>query len=38
VIQHLKRYAKPKLAEALAHESHIAGDSFDWSLNDAKLL
>jgi hypothetical protein len=38
VIQHLKRYAKPQLAEALARETRIAGDSFDWSLNDAKLL
>jgi hypothetical protein len=38
VIQHLKRYAKPKLAEALARQTRIAGDSFDWSLNDAKLL
>jgi hypothetical protein len=38
VIQHLKRYAKPQLAAALARQTRIAGDSFDWSLNDAKLL
>ena len=38
VIAHLRRYARPKLAEALAREAHIAGDSFDWSLNDAKRL
>ena len=36
VIAHLRRYARPALAQALAHETRIAGDSFDWSLNDAK--
>lgn len=36
VIGHLRRYARPALARALAHETGIAGDSFDWSLNDAK--
>jgi hypothetical protein len=38
VIAHLRRYAAPPLAAALAHETRIAGDAFDWSLNDAKLL
>jgi hypothetical protein len=36
VIEHLKRYAAPVLAAALAKETRIAGDSYDWSLNDAK--
>lgn len=38
VIAHLRRYAAPPLAEALARETRVAGDEFDWSLNDAKLL
>ena len=38
VIAHLRRYAAPPLAAALAKETRIAADQFDWSLNDAKLL
>jgi Protein of unknown function, DUF547 len=38
VIAHLRRYAAPPLEAALARETRIAGDAFDWSLNDAKLL
>jgi hypothetical protein len=38
VIAHLRRYAAPPLAQALAGQDRIAGDSYDWSLNDAKLL
>jgi hypothetical protein len=38
VIAHLQRYAAPPLAPALAEQASIAGDSYDWSLNDAKLL
>lgn len=36
VIEHLRHYAAPPLAPALAHQASIAGDSYDWSLNDAK--
>jgi Protein of unknown function, DUF547 len=36
VIAHLERYAQPALAAVLAQETRIAGDSFDWSLNDEK--
>jgi len=35
-IEHLRHYAAPPLAEALARQSRIAGDGYDWSLNDAK--
>jgi hypothetical protein len=38
VIAHLKRYAAPPLAAALAPVTFIDGDDYDWSLNDAKLL
>jgi uncharacterized protein DUF547 len=38
VIEHLRRYAAPPLAPTLAPQATIAGDSYDWSLNDAKLL
>jgi len=38
VIAHLRRYAAPPLAKALALLSSIAGDQYDWSLNDAKTL
>jgi hypothetical protein len=38
VIEHLRRYAAPPLAPTLAPQASIAGDSYDWSLNDAKLL
>jgi hypothetical protein len=38
VIAHLRRYAAPPLAAALAPITGIAGDQYDWSLNDAKLL
>jgi len=35
VIEHLRRYAEPSLAERLAGASRIADDHYDWSLNDA---
>lgn len=38
VIAHLRRYAEPPLRKALALQASIAGDSYDWSLNDAKVL
>jgi uncharacterized protein DUF547 len=36
VIEHLKRYARPGLASALAAIDHISGDSYDWALNDLR--
>jgi hypothetical protein len=36
VIEHLKRYARPGLASALATIDHISGDSYDWALNDLR--
>lgn len=38
IIGHLRRYAAPPLTRALAPLSRIAGDQYDWSLNDAKEL
>jgi len=38
VIAHLHRYAGSPLAQALASQTRIAGDSYDWSLNDAAVL
>jgi Protein of unknown function, DUF547 len=38
VIAHLRRYAAPPLAQALASQTRIAGDGYDWSLNDASAL
>ena len=38
VIAHLRRYAAPSLAQALAAQTSIAGDSYDWALNDATAL
>jgi len=38
VIAHLRRYAAPPLAQALASQTRIAGDSYDWSLDDASAL
>jgi len=35
VINHLMAYAKPRLAMKLQHFERIAGDGFDWRLNDA---
>ena len=35
-IAHLRRYAEPKLAAALASNLVISEDGYDWSLNDAK--
>jgi hypothetical protein len=35
IIAHLKRYAAPPLAEALASFATIADHDYDWSLNDA---
>ncbi len=34
VIAHFKRYARPELAKALEKATAIAGDDYDWSLND----
>jgi hypothetical protein len=36
VIAHLRRHARPELAQALAGIGRIAGDRYDWTLNDAK--
>jgi hypothetical protein len=36
VIEHLKRYARPDLAAALAEITHISEDGYDWALNDLK--
>jgi len=36
VIEHLKHYARPGLASALAAIDHISGDSYDWALNDLR--
>jgi hypothetical protein len=38
IVAHLRRYAAPPLAKALAPITTIAGDQYDWSLNDAKRL
>ena len=35
-IAHLRRYAEPKLAAALASNPVISEDTYDWSLNDVK--
>jgi hypothetical protein len=35
VINHLMAYAKPRLAMKLQYFERIAGDGFDWRLNDA---
>ena len=35
VIEHLKKYAKPELAQKLARVTKISGDQYDWGLNDA---
>lgn len=34
VIAHLRRYASPELARALAKVDHISDHHYDWSLND----
>ena len=34
VIAHLRRYARPELAQALGGIARISGDRYDWSLND----
>ena len=36
VIRHLMAYAKPDVAMQLQELDAIAGDSFDWTLNDAR--
>ena len=36
VIAHLRRYAEPALAARLESITRIDGDSYDWSLNDAR--
>jgi hypothetical protein len=37
VIQHLKHYARPELAAALAGIERISGDRYDWALNDLRV-
>jgi len=34
IIAHLRRYAAPALAARLESIKRVAGDSYDWSLND----
>jgi hypothetical protein len=34
VLKHLGKYAKPDLAQKLKSADRIAGDSYDWTLND----
>lgn len=36
VITHLRKYAAPPLAKALAIQTSIAGHDYDWTLNDVK--
>ena len=36
VIRHLRRYAMPALAARLDDARRIAGDQYDWALNDAR--
>ncbi len=36
IIEHLRTYARPPLAAALKAIDAIAGDDYDWSLNDVK--
>lgn len=36
IIEHLKRYARPELASALAGIDHISLDRYDWALNELK--
>lgn len=36
VIEHLRGYARPELATALAAINHISGDNYDWALNDLR--
>jgi hypothetical protein len=36
VIEHLKHYARPELAAALAGIERISGDHYDWALNDLR--
>ena len=35
VLDHLRRFAEPALAARLAGIDRIAGDTYDWRLNDA---
>lgn len=35
IIAHLKRYASPPLSQRLSETSSIAGDTYDWALNNA---
>jgi Protein of unknown function, DUF547 len=34
VLKHLAKYAKPELAQKLKSADRVAGDSYDWTLND----
>jgi hypothetical protein len=36
VIEHLKHYARPELAAALAGIARILGDRYHWALNDLR--
>ncbi len=35
IIEHLRGFARPRLAAALKEIDEISGDAYDWSLNDA---
>ena len=35
VVAHLRRHAAPSLAARLTERTAIAGDTYDWALNDA---
>ncbi len=35
IFAHLRKYADPRLSEALGRSPEIAGDQYDWRLNDA---
>ena len=37
IIEHLRRFAKPRLARQLMGIDEIAGDDHDWALNDAAV-
>lgn len=36
VLEHLRKYARPPLAQKLRGKAAIASDNYDWTLNDAK--
>jgi hypothetical protein len=36
VIQHLRKYAEAGLKKKLSGSTSLAGDGYDWSLNDVR--